>query len=141
MTDNVATRAREDWKAKIPAIAREIRDDLPLRTACRLHGVSRRTMDDAIKRDDPDLAPIHEARAEIERKLAKRLHSHAEAGTPHGATTFHLERMFPDNWKAADKLELSGPDGAPMQTVTATPTEAELRARLALLAEKLGGGE
>lgn len=137
MTDNVATRAREDWKAKIPAIAREIRDDLPLRTACRLHGVSRRTMDDAIKRDDPDLAPIHEARAEIERKLAKRLHDHAEKGTPHGATTFHLERMFPDNWKAADKLEISGPEGAPVQSEAVTMTEAEMLARVERLRAKL----
>lgn len=136
MTDG-NTRAREDWRDKVPLIAREIRDDLPLYTACRLHGIARQTMQDAIKRGDPALLPIHEARAEIERKLAKRLHAHAEAGTPHGATTFHLERMFPDNWRPADKLEISGPEGAPVQSEAVTMTEAEMLARVERLRAKL----
>jgi hypothetical protein len=130
---DVDTRAR-DWRSKVDAIAAEIRDDLPLYTACRLHGVPRRTMEDAMRRDDPALAPIHAARAEIERKLAKRLDAHAEEGTPHGATSFKLERMYPDNWKPAERVEVSGPEGG--------PTQAEVKITLAdAVAGARGDGE
>ena len=41
----------------------------------------------------------------------------------------------------SSKVEMVGKDDGPIETVAVVPTEAELRARLALLAEKLGGGE
>lgn len=132
----VDTRARElhrdeaksdgtDWRTKVPGIVEAINRGLSLTTSCALNGVSRRTMDAALLRCDPAALPIVEARAAIEEKLVKTTMAHAEGGTPHGASTWLLERMFPAAWKAADKLELSGPDGAPMQTQAVTLTLAD----------------
>ena len=110
-----------------------------LEPAARIEGVSIRTLEEAIKRDDPAIAPILAARAEIERELVRHLLEHSRNGKPHGATAYLLERIAPKRWRQAEQLEVSGPDGGPVRSETVT--EDQLRARVATLAKKLGGGE
>lgn len=141
-TVSVASRARahaRDWREAVDAIAEHMREGMHLEPAARLEGVSIRTIEEAIKRDDPAVAPLLVARAEIERELVRHLMEHSANGRPHGATTYLLERLAPKRWRQADQLEVSGPDGGPVRSETVT--EDQLRARLALLAKKLGGGE
>lgn len=138
----VAPRAHahaRDWRDAVEAIASHMREGMHLEPAARLEGVSIRVIEEAIKRDDPAVAPLLEARAALERELVLHLMEHSRNGRSHNATTYLLERLAPKRWRQAEQLEVSGPDGGPVRSETVT--EDQLRARVAMLAKKLGGGE
>lgn len=134
-----APRARADWRAHAEMIAERVRLGLPLSSACEIEGVSYDTVRDAISRGDPDAACIVRGRVECEAELVADLREHSRNGRPHNATSYLLERLNPKRWRQADQLEVSGPDGGPVRSETVT--EDQLRARVAMLAKKLGGGE
>lgn len=128
------------WQDRVVDIAASIIEGVPLEPACVLAGVSHWTVRHALDRDAADAAPIADALAQHEAELAKTLVKQAKGSAPHKGCLDVLERRFPKRWHQSSKVEMVGKDDGPIETVAVVPTEAELRARLALLAEKLGGG-
>jgi hypothetical protein len=60
------------------------------------------------------------------------------------AAAWHLERKYPQRWGRRDRVEHSGPGGAPIETVDRTPPDAmtseQQISRLAALIGKAAGG-
>lgn len=135
----VSRACASDWRSRVPAIAERMRQGLHLAPAARLEGVPVRTLEDAIARDDPDTAPLQEARAQLEARLVADLLQHSQDGRHAGATTWMLERIAPKRWRQADQLEVSGPDGGPVRSEAAELTPEQLRERLEALRKKLEG--
>lgn len=128
------------WQSRVDVLCGHIIAGVPLEPACVLAGVSFRTIQDALARDADDARPIAEARARREADLAARLESLASDGRQHAGIAYLLERHAPSRWRQSSKVEVSGPDGGPMQSQSiAPPTEEELRARLEAVRRSLGG--
>lgn len=148
--DNVSPRVRArhaakstgvPWQERVDVLCGHILEGVPLEPSCVLAGVSYRAIQDAMSREDPDAAPIHAARAKREAELARKLEDLATDGRQHAGIAYLLERHAPTRWRQSSKVELSGPDGGPVQSQAMTPpTEAELRARLEAVRKKLGDG-
>lgn len=128
-----------DWRERVGELCGHILEGTPLEPACVIAGVSFRTIQDALARGDEAAEPIARARAMRERELAKKLEDLATDGRQHAGIAYLLERHAPTRWRQSSKVEVSGPDGGPMQSqAVAPPTEEELRARLEAVRAKLG---
>lgn len=122
---DVDSRARGQWRERVPMIAERVRLGLGLEPACAIEGVSVRTVEDAIARGDEATLPIIAARAECEAELVADLREHSRNGKPHGATAYLLERIAPKRWRQSNRVEVSGPDGGPQRVEQIALTLAE----------------
>lgn len=115
------------WQERVGILALKIREGVPFEPACVLAGVSWRSVQEALRREDIDAEPIAIARAEYEAELVASLVKLAREGRSHAGIAYLLERHAPTRWRQSSKLEHSGPEGAPIQTQTITLTLAEAK--------------
>lgn len=130
-TSDTTSRARErrvwdDWRTKAPAIAERIRKGAFLEPACRRENVSFESVRDALDRFDEDADVIAHARADVEMKLNETSLALASAGeSVASGPGYLLERIAPRRYHLPSRVEMSGPDGAPVQTQAVTLTLAD----------------
>ncbi len=122
MTDDVAPRARErrPWREEAAHIAAHIRNGHTLDAACRKCNVSIRTVEAALLREDEYADPIQDARDDYEAQLRSHAFAHSESGSGGAMTQYLLERHNPKRYRLPKSVEVSGPDGAPVQTQAVT---------------------
>lgn len=110
------------------AIARGMPFEASIRRACRKAGVTRQAYDAARRRAESGEEPyasavavIEDARDELHLTLCARVLALAESGDKTdgvrlAATRFATERLFPEH-APSKRVELSGPEGGPIETV------------------------
>lgn len=120
-----------------------VRDGLPKRHAAVAAGISEHTYHDWRKRGETGEEPyasfmhrVYEAEKDRAQELLRNLrsiatgqHETAKAGDEVKAATWLLERSFPRDFGAAQKVELTGAEGGPVQTQAVQPlfTDEQLR--------------
>jgi hypothetical protein len=132
MTSAAGGRTPECTPERIDALVDAVRAGmkryLPFNRALAKVGISERTYYHWRKKWQGDeepyatqVAKVEAVRGELEERLAHRLGRLAKRGTKNdsvrfAATKYMLERHYPERWGAAQRVELTGKNGEPIQT-------------------------
>ncbi len=126
---------------RIDRIAQRIRDGSSVDAACWREGIDPDAVRSTMRRHPDVRAIIEGARAEAEDERRAKLDVLVAEGKPTAGASWMLERLHRGTFHLPTKIAMGqDPDAGPVQVERAEMTEAQIRDRVRLLAEKIGSG-
>ncbi len=116
---------------KVAAVCEMLGKAVPFTTACWNSGVSPYSVRTAARNDATIAAMLAAARAEGELQLIEQHRTLALAGGRTTGIEWLLERLYPQRWHLASRVEVSGRDGAPIETQATVQLTVDEAVRIA----------
>lgn len=112
----------ETIEEAFPHILAKVNQGMPVSQACELAGFLRATLHEWMAAQTVRREELTQARAAADEKLVYGLY--AKADDDPRVAQWILERKRPDEWGRAERVEVTGKDGGPIETVHKTRAEA-----------------